>query len=116
MPRSWFTGLASGAKVKAGAPVPLRGIALGGDRAVRAVDLSTDGGATWALAKLGPDEGTYSFRRWTFDVAAAPAAGGRLAALVRCTNADGVVQPMEQPWNPNGFMRNGVEALDLAVA
>ena len=116
VPRSWFTGLASGAKVKAGAPVPLRGIALGGDRAVRAVDLSTDGGATWALAKLGPDEGTYSFRRWTFDVAAAPAAGGRLAALVRCTNADGVVQPMEQPWNPNGFMRNGVEALDLAVA
>ena len=116
VPRSWFTGLASGAKVKAGAPVSLRGIALGGDRGVKAVDVSTDGGATWTAAKLGADEGTYSFRRWTFDGVAAPAAGGRLAALVRCTNQDGVVQPMQQPWNPGGFMRNGIETLDLTAA
>ena len=115
VPRSWFTGMASGATVKAGAPVPLRGIAMGGDRGVKAVDVSTDGGASWTAAKLGPDEGRYSFRRWTHD-AAAPTAGGRLAAMVRCTNADGVAQPMQQPWNPAGFMRNGVETLDLAVA
>ena len=80
-----------------------------------AVDVSTDGGATWTAAKLGADEGTYSFRRWTFDGVAAPAAGGKLAALVRCTNQDGVVQPMQQPWNPGGFMRGNIETTNIVV-
>ena len=115
VPRSWFTGMANGDSVKTGAPVPLRGIAMGGDRGVKAVDVSTNGGVTWTAAKLGADEGTYSFRRWTHD-AVAPAAGVHLAAIVRCTNADGVVQPLEQPWNPAGFMRDGVETLTLSVA
>ncbi len=58
VPRSWFTNVTPATKVKPGAPVPLRGIAMGGDCGVAAVDLSTDGGASWTPAALGTDEGT----------------------------------------------------------
>ncbi|RZM19827.1 MAG: oxidase, partial [Sphingomonas sp.] len=99
--------------VKAGAPVPLRGIAMGGDCGVTSVETSADGGASWQKAALGADEGTYSFRRWTAQ-AAAPASGA-LTAMVRCTNTKGVVQPMEANWNGGGFMRNVVETVQMQV-
>ena len=64
VPRSFITNLSSGAMVKAGAPVTLRGIAFGGDTGVQAVDASADKGASWKPATLGRDEGKYSFREW----------------------------------------------------
>ena len=114
VPRSFFTNVTSATKVKPGAPVPLRGIAMGGDCGVAAVDTSLDGGATWQPADLGRDEGAYSFRAWTAQVAAP--ASGTLAALVRCTNTKQVVQPMEANWNGGGFMRNVIERVALQVA
>ncbi len=114
VPRSFFTNVTSATKVKPGAPVPLRGIAMGGDCGVAAVDTSLDGGATWRPADLGRDEGVYSFRAWTARVAAP--ASGTLAVLVRCTNTKQVVQPMEANWNGGGFMRNVIERVALQVA
>ena len=113
VPRSFFTNVTSETKVKPGAPVPLRGIAMGGDCGVAAVDMSIDGGATWQPAALGRDEGAYSFRQWTAQ-ATAPASGA-LAALVRCTNTKQVAQPMQPNWNGGGFMRNVIESVTLAV-
>ena len=113
-PRSFFTNVTSTSKVKAGAPVPLRGIAFGGDCGVATVDLSVDGGQSWQPAALGRDEGGYSFRQWTAQVNA-PASGG-LAAMVRCTNAKQVAQPMRANWNGGGYMRNAVESVNLAAA
>ena len=114
VPRAFFTNLKGGETVKPGAPVAVRGLALGGDKGVQSVDLSTDGGATWSPAMLGRDEGTYSFRQWTAQVTAP--ASGTLTLLARCTNTAGVSQPMERNWNPNGFMQNGIERLGLAVS
>lgn len=114
VPRSFFTNVTSATKVRPGAPVPLRGIAMGGDCGVAAVDTSLDGGATWQPADLGRDEGVYSFRAWTAQVAAP--ASGTLAVLVRCTNTKQVVQPMEANWNGGGFMRNVIERVALQVA
>ena len=103
VPRSWFTNVTSATKVKPGALVPIRGIAMGGDCGVAAVDLSVDGGATWAPTKLGADEGPYSFRQWTAQLSAP--VSGSLAAMVRCTNTKQVPQPMAANWNGGGFMR-----------
>ncbi len=114
VPRAFFTNLKGAETVKPGAPVAVRGLALGGDKGVRSVDLSTDGGATWSPAMLGRDEGTYSFRQWTAQVTAP--ASGTLTLLARCTNTAGVSQPIERNWNPNGFMQNGIERIGLAVA
>jgi hypothetical protein len=114
VPRSFFTNVTDATKLQAKAHAPLRGIAFGGDCGVAKVELSTDGGATWAAAKLGRDEGTYSFRRWTAQVPA-PAVGA-LKVQVRCTNTKGLAQPMEANWNAGGYMRNVVESVSLAVA
>jgi DMSO/TMAO reductase YedYZ molybdopterin-dependent catalytic subunit len=113
VPRSFFTNVQAGEGLPAGTPAPVRGIALGGDAGVAAVDLSSDGGRTWSAAALGPDEGKYGFRRWQADVTLAP---GRHVLMVRCTNANGVVQPMQPNWNPAGFMRNVVESVDVVAA
>ena len=113
VPRSFFTNVTSATTVKAGAPVPLRGIAMGGDCGVASVDVSFDNGATWQKAALGADEGPYSFRQWTAQ-AAAPA-NGALTAMVRCTNSKGAVQPPDANWNGGGFMRNVIESVRLQV-
>ena len=114
VPRSFFTNVTSTTQVKAGAPVPLRGLAFGGDCGVAAVDMSTDGGKTWQPAALGPDEGAYSFRQWTAQ-SNAPASGA-LDVMVRCTNTKQVAQPMQANWNGGGFMRNLIETVHLSVA
>ena len=113
VPRSFFTNVTAATTVQPGAPVPLRGIAMGGDCGVAAVDLSVDGGVTWTPAALGQDEGPYSFRQWTAQ-ATAPASGS-LAAMVRCTNTKRVAQPMVANWNGGGFMRNVIETVSLSV-
>ena len=107
VPRAFITNLAAGAQVPAGPAVLLRGIAFGGDTGVRAVDVSADGGRSWRRAQLGHDYGRYSFRAWSLRVALAR---GAHTLRVRCTNTDGLKQPMTPNWNPGGFMRNVVES------
>src|SRR6185312_3263905 len=104
-PRSFITNLAAGAQVKAKA-ISLRGMAMGGDCGVAKVEVSADG-TSWHAAKLGADEGPYSFRAWTAQLPAG--AAGPATVLVRCTNTKGEVQPDTPNWNPSGFMRNVVE-------
>ncbi|MGH6785244.1 MAG: molybdopterin-dependent oxidoreductase [Novosphingobium sp.] len=110
-PRSLITSHAGGASVPGGAPLAVRGIALGGDSGVAKVELSSDEGKSWSAAKLGRDEGKYSFRR--FEGAVAMPAAGEVRLACRCTNAAGVAQPLAMNWNPNGYMRAGVETVTL---
>lgn len=111
VPRSFVTNLKDGASAKPGVPLAVSGIALGGDTGVAKVELSTDGGKSWAESKLDADEGKYSFRR--FDATVTVPASGDLTLTCRCTNSDGTSQPMDMNWNPGGFMRAGVEHLTL---
>ncbi|MBN4096266.1 molybdopterin-dependent oxidoreductase [Methylobacterium sp. OT2] len=114
VPRAFVTNLQDGARVAVGVPVAVRGIAFGGDCGVRSVEISTDGGASWAPTRLGADAGAYSFRR--FDVDLPALATGTRAIKVRCTNTNGLAQPMDPVWNGAGFMQNGVETVTLQVA
>jgi DMSO/TMAO reductase YedYZ molybdopterin-dependent catalytic subunit len=111
--RSFITNIKPGAKVKAGAAVAVRGIAFGGDTGVKQVDFSADGGKSWNAAQLGKDEGKYSFRQW--HTRFTPAAKGDAMLMVRCTNANGDVQPAAPNWNPSGFMRNVIESTVVSV-
>jgi DMSO/TMAO reductase YedYZ molybdopterin-dependent catalytic subunit len=113
-PRSFLTNLPSGAKVPAGAPLAVRGIAFGGDCGVARVDISIDGGKSWQEAKLGKDEGKYGFRQW--QVKPTLPGPGKHAVLVRCTNDNGEVQPDTPNWNPGGYLRNVIESTDLVAA
>lgn len=114
VPRAFLTNLASEASVPAGAPLALRGIAMGGDCGVAAVDVSDDGGRSWHPARLGSDHGRYSFR--SFDAVLPALVPGRHDLMARCTNAQGVTQPLKATWNPNGFMRGVVETTPVTAA
>jgi DMSO/TMAO reductase YedYZ molybdopterin-dependent catalytic subunit len=113
VPRSFFTNVTDGQAVQRGGPVPVRGIAFGGDCGVGKVELSADRGQTWQQTQPGNDEGAYSFRQWSTQVNAP--ASGELALMVRCTNTKGVVQPAEPNWNGAGFMRNVIETVNLNI-
>ncbi|MBE7217577.1 MAG: molybdopterin-dependent oxidoreductase [Caulobacteraceae bacterium] len=114
VPRSWITSVADGARVPLRPDLPVGGIAMGGDRGVARVDVSADGGRSWSAAKLGPDMGRYSFRR--FDAEVRVPGRGPLALMTRCTNTAGATQALTPNWNPGGFMRDCVETTTLVVA
>ncbi len=113
VPRSFITNLGAGAKLKARSATTIRGLAMGGDCGVAKVEVSADGGQTWIDAKLGRDEGPYSFRQWTTRIPMPDSGNAMLAA--RCTNTKGEVQPDAANWNASGFMRNVIERLPVTV-
>ena len=111
-PRSIVTNMAPGARLAWRAALPVGGIAFGGDSGVAAVDVSIDGGRTWAAARLGADAGKYSFRRFDAEVRAPR---GAVAVMTRCRNTAGEVQPMTANWNPGGYVRGVVETTDVTL-
>lgn len=111
--RSFITSLASGAKVKAGAPLTLKGIAFDGGKGIKEVSVSTDGGQTWKAATLGKDLGKYSFREWHLPVSLTP---GAHELKVKAVNQAGQSQPDKPLWNPAGYMRNVIETVTVTAA
>ena len=64
--RSFIAFPAPGARVKAGQPVTVKGIAFdGGDGISRGAALEPTAASTWRRAQLGTDLGRYSFREWS---------------------------------------------------
>ncbi len=76
------------------------------------VQLSDDGGASWADATLAPPVSDYAWRGWTFQWVAA---AGDHELCVRATDADGNVQPDEQSWNLEGVMNNAIQRIRVVV-
>ncbi len=112
--RSFIIVPESGARLSAGNPAPLRGIAFDGGYGIREVEISDDGGATWRRAQLGPDLGRYSFREWS--AVWRPPLPGTYRLMVRAFNAIGESQDYEPLWNPAGYLRNVIEHVDVQVA
>ena len=111
--RSFTTSLANDAKVSAGQPITLKGIAFDGGTGIKEVAVSTDDGETWTPAKLGQDLGKYSFREWQLPITLA---AGKHALKVRATSNGGQIQPMKPLWNPAGYLRNVVETVTVTAA
>ncbi|MGI9253781.1 MAG: molybdopterin-dependent oxidoreductase, partial [Thermomicrobiales bacterium] len=90
---------ASGANVPKG-PAVAAGMASAGDRGIERVEVSLDGGTSWADAELEPPiNGPFTWVRWRFGFAAE--ADGEL--IVRITDGEGTVAPQqERPPLPDG--------------
>jgi hypothetical protein len=110
---SLITSPTDGARVAA-AGFGVSGIAWDGGHGIAGVDVSTDGGATWAAATLGQDLGRFAFRPWSFAVGAVPA--GRLGVLARATSVNGATQPAKLLFNPAGYHHNVMASLALQAA
>jgi DMSO/TMAO reductase YedYZ molybdopterin-dependent catalytic subunit len=110
--RSLFVRPEPGESVAAGGPYEVQGLALDGGSGIRKVEVSADGGKTWSDAKLDPEIGKYSWRRWRFSWRSRP---GRHKLMARATNAAGQTQTAAQ-WNRSGYARNVIETLEVTVA
>jgi DMSO/TMAO reductase YedYZ molybdopterin-dependent catalytic subunit len=91
----------------------LTGRAWSGWAPVDRVEVSVDGGLTWADASLGPLGDTYAWRSWSFPWEALP---GRYELLARAGDRAGHVQPVDQPWNRQGMANNMVQRVPVVVS
>jgi DMSO/TMAO reductase YedYZ molybdopterin-dependent catalytic subunit len=101
------------AKIPAGFPLLLQGIAFSGYGGVKKVEVSDDNGMSWHDARLGEDFGPYSFRTWQF--AWSPQQPKKYQFAVRATDDKGNIQPDEGVWNPGGYLWNKIERQEIVV-
>jgi len=111
--RSFITSIQEGARLQAGRPIVVRGIAFDGGQGIREVAWSADGGQSWRRATLGDELGRYSFREFTFGFTPDK---GSYDLRVRAWNRSGQSQPMEALWQPAGYMRNVVESVKVVAS
>ena len=90
----------------------VEGLAFNDGTGIRKVEVSFNNGTSWKEAKMNPDLGKYSWRRWTIDWV--PKAAGIYRLKVRATDNAGQAQPEEQ-WNRSGYARGFIEHLDVTV-
>jgi len=95
-------------------PIVISGVAwTGEDRRIARVDVSPDGGRTWQPAQLLGEDLPYAWRQW--QLAWQPKAPGPATLLCRATDDRGQTQPPASPWNPSGFLWNGVDRVQIDV-
>jgi sulfane dehydrogenase subunit SoxC len=93
-------------------PITLEGRAWSGFAPIARVEVSTDGGASWADAVLDPPVGPYAWRQWRFDW---DAAEGDYLLGSRATDGAGNTQPLDQRWNAKGVANNMVQTVAVHV-
>ena len=104
----------SRARVVESGACELRGRAWSGESEVVAVDVSSDGGETWAPAELDePTLGRWAWRSWRYVWDAEP---GEHELCCRARDAAGDEQPLEPPWNVGGYKNNAVQRVAVTVA
>ena len=93
-------------------PVTLRGRAWVGGSSISRVEVSADGGSTWADARLEEGLSPHAWWGWAFNW---EAKHGKHTLCVRATDAQGNVQPTEQAWNYQGMGNNIAHRVDVIV-
>lgn len=111
--RSFLISPDGAAKIPAGLPAQLRGLAFSGYGAINRVEISDDDGAKWRDTQLGEDHGPFSFRTWSLPWT--PKQPGTVRLAVRATDAKGNAQPDEGVWNPGGYLWNKIERQEIVV-
>ncbi|HEY8293625.1 MAG TPA: molybdopterin-dependent oxidoreductase [Thermomicrobiales bacterium] len=92
---------AQGDTVTPGQPITMRGIAFAGLRGVSAVEVTTDGGATWLPATITANPSPQSWSLWEY--LWTPPQHGDYTLGVRCDEGNGTLQPTkDEPNFPRG--------------
>lgn len=103
--KSWINGPGpEGEPLQAGW-VQVHGVAMGGTRALRRVDVSLDGGQTWQAARfVGPDLGRFAWRQFVLPVRLEP---GRYLLASRAQDTQFNWQAETTPANGGGYLNSG---------
>ena len=107
-----FPDFMSRTRVLRPGPVTIEGRAWSGRAPVERVEVSVDGGTTWAAAELHPARHQWAWRRWTFTWDARP---GTHRIGSRAADDRGDEQPLEPVWNVGGYANNAVQWVDVTV-
>jgi DMSO/TMAO reductase YedYZ molybdopterin-dependent catalytic subunit len=94
-------------------PCLLQGRAWSGHAPISGVEISLDGGKSWAETALEAGDSLWAWRRWTYGWEAEP---GEYVLRCRATDEAGNVQPDEPPWNVGGYSNNAVQRVPVTVA
>jgi DMSO/TMAO reductase YedYZ molybdopterin-dependent catalytic subunit len=92
--------------------VRISGAAWSNTSPVSRVEVSIDGGDTWKQARLGRDKARYAWRLWELDWKATE---GTHTLMARATNEAGQTQPLQQEWNPSGYLWNVAQRVTVEV-
>jgi DMSO/TMAO reductase YedYZ molybdopterin-dependent catalytic subunit len=93
--------------------VRVQGTAWSNTSPVSKVEISTDGGQSWKLAKLAGQQTKYGWRLWQYDWKAAE---GKYTLMSRATNMAGQTQPLSQEWNPPGYLWNVAQPFAITIS
>jgi len=94
-------------------PCVLEGRAWSGGDPVVSVEMSTDGGSTWAAAELAEPPGAFAWSAWRFEWDAS--APGEYMLCCRARNGAGAGQPLEALWNLGGYANNAVQRVPVTI-
>jgi len=94
-------------------PCRLEGRAWSGFGEITRVEVSADGGASWADAELGTAPGPHAWRAWSY--VWRPDGDGEHELCCRASDAAGHVQPLEPAWNLGGYCNNAVQRVPVTV-
>ncbi len=101
------------ARTAAAGPHDLTGRAWSGWAPIEDVQVSADGGRTWASAKLERDVGSpWAWTRWSFSW---DAPAGEHVLACRAIDAAGNEQPLEPTWNVGGYANNAAQRIAVTV-
>lgn len=104
---------AAGTELSIGKEARVHGAAWAGESEVRKVEVSTDGGKTWAEAKLIDKPTPFCWRRWEYRWT--PAMAGQAVLMARATDSRGQTQPVSHHHNRRGYMINFVAPTTVTV-
>ena len=93
-------------------PHAIRGRAWSGMGAIARVEISLDGGTTWADAHVEEPREKWLWARWSFPWQAD--VPGKYRIMARATDETGRVQP-QIPWNFQRKLFDGIVPTDVAI-
>nr|HET6905020.1 sulfite oxidase [Ktedonobacteraceae bacterium] len=93
--------------------VELRGRAWSGRSPITRVEVSCDGGSTWAPAEVEEPHNTYSWQGWHYRWDALTPETYELCC--RAQDGAGTLQPLHQHWTARGMGNNAVQRVRVVV-
>ncbi len=99
--------------VASASPTQVRGAAWSGDADVTSVEVSADGGKTWAKARLIDPVLRYAWRRWEFDWKSSH--GSKVQLMSRATDSKGNVQPATHNKDTGNYVIHHILPIEVTV-
>lgn len=110
--KSFINAPAEGTSFKPG-KVKIAGFAWAGESFIAKVEVSSDNGSTWTLAKLGKEREHYAWQSFEHEFTITKP--GSYLLMARATDDKGKVQPVSPNWNPSGYLWNVIDKVRINV-